>query len=164
MPRAFIIFMFSMSFAVGVSAKDIVVCPQPPSVFADTEVSTNVPFRVDFGRLDKVRFVLELSPSVSNDVEVLVGHDADTNGVLSVEESAYAFGCDCGQWFVREGEELRTDEGAADLPRTRHELSVRRKDIVPDWNLVKVIRRGASAADESVSVAVENRRFVISVR
>ena len=69
----------------------------PPCEFADTEVTTNIPIRVNLERLDKMRFVLELSPTATNDVEVLIGHDADANGVLSVEESRIVFGYDCGR-------------------------------------------------------------------
>ena len=75
----------------------------PLCEYADTEVSTNIPIRVNLERLDRMRFALELSPTATNDIEVLIGHDADTNGVLSVGESRIAFGYDCGQWFVREG-------------------------------------------------------------
>ena len=75
----------------------------PLCEYADTEVSTNIPIRVNLERLEWMRFALELSPTATNDIEVLIGHDADTNGVLSVGESCIAFGYDCGNWFVREG-------------------------------------------------------------
>ena len=135
----------------------------PSCEFADTEVSTNIPIRVNLERLDKMRFVLELSPTATNDVEVLIGHDADANGVLSVEESRIAFGYDCGQWFVREGEEVRAEECPTE-GRARRELAIRCKDFAPDWDLVKVVRRGLSASDESVSLVEERKRFVLFVR
>ena len=135
----------------------------PPPEFADTEVSTNIPIRVNLERLEWMRFALELSPTVTNDVEVLIGHDADTNGVLSVEESRIAFGYDCGQWFVREGAEVRTEECPTE-GRARRELVIRYKDFAPDWDLVKVVRRGLSASDESVSLVEERKRFVLFVR
>ena len=146
----------------------VTIGPLPPSEYADTEVSTNIPIRVNLERLDRMRFVLELSPSATNDIEVLIGHDADTNGVLSVGESCIAFGYDCGQWFERrmENVEWRIEnegEGAAN-GRVRRELAIRYKDFAPDWDLVKVVRRGLSASDESVSLVEERKRFVLFVR
>ena len=140
----------------------------PPSEYADTEVSTNIPMRVNLERLDWMRFALELSPTATNDIEVLIGHDADTNGVLSIEESRIAFGYDCGQWFERrmENVEWRIENGGEGVAngRVRRELAIRYKDFAPDWDLVKVVRRGLSASDESVSLVEERKRFVLFVR
>ena len=145
--------------------KTVTVEPLPPSEFADTEVSTNIPIHVNLERLDWMRFVLELSPTATNDIEVLIGHDADTNGVLSVGESCIAFGYDCGQWFVREGEEVRAETYiCSEQMYARRELAIRYKDFAPDWDLVKVVRRGLSASDESVSLVEERKRFVLFVR
>lgn len=140
----------------------------PPPEFADSEVSTNIPIHVNLERLDWMRFALELSPTATNDIEVLIGHDADTNGVLSVEESRIAFGYDCGQWFERrmENVEWRIEnegEGSAN-GRVRRELAIRYRDFAPDWGLVKVVRRGLSASDETVSLVEERKRFVLFVR
>ena len=145
--------------------KTVTVEPLPPSEFADTEVSTNIPIHVNLERLDWMRFVLELSPTATNDIEVLIGHDADTNGVLSVGESRMAFGYDCGNWFVREGEEVRAEAYiCSEQMYVRRELAIRCKDFAPDWDLVKVVRRGLSASDESVSLVEERKRFVLFVR
>jgi hypothetical protein len=143
----------------------VTIGPLPPSEYADTEVSTNIPIRVNLERLDRMRFALELSPTATNDVEVLIGHDADTNGVLSVGESCIAFGYDCGQWFVREGEEVRAEMYiCSEQMYVRRALAIRYKDFAPDWDLVKVVRRGLSASDESVSLVEERKRFVLFVR
>ena len=137
----------------------------PLCEYADTEVSTNIPIRVNLERLEWMRFALELSPTATNDVEVLIGHDADTNGVLSVEESRIAFGYDCGNWFVREGEEVRAEMYiCSEQMYVRRALAIRYKDFAPDWDLVKVVRRGLSASDESVSLVEERKRFVLFVR
>ena len=137
----------------------------PLCEYADTEVSTNIPIRVNLERLEWMRFALELSPTATNDIEVLIGHDADTNGVLSVGESCSAFGYDCGQWFVREGEEVRAEMYiCSEQMYVRRALAIRYKDFAPDWDLVKVVRRGLSASDESVSLVEERKRFVLFVR
>ena len=145
--------------------KTVTVEQLPPSEYADTEVSTNIPIRVKYERLDRMRFALELSPSATNNIEILIGHDADANGVLSVEESSIAFGYDCGQWFVREGEEVRSEMYVCSEQAYMHrELAISYKDFVPDWDLVKVIRRGLGASDESVSLVEEHKRFILFVR
>ena len=137
----------------------------PLCEYADTEVSTNIPIRVNLERLDRMRFALELSPTATNDIEVLIGHDADTNGVLSVEESRIAFGYDCGNWFVREGEEVRAETYiCSEQMYARRELAIRYKDFAPDWDLVKVVRRGLGASDESILLVEERKRFVLFVR
>ena len=143
----------------------VTIGPLPPSEYADTEVSTNIPIRVNLERLDRMRFALELSPSATNDIEVLIGHDADTNGVLSVGESRIAFGYDCGNWVVREGEEGRAETYiCSEQMYARRELAIRYKDFAPDWDLVKVVRRGLGASDESILLVEERKRFVLFVR
>ena len=153
---------------MAVFGKTVTVEQLPPSEYADTEVSTNFPIRVNLERLDWMRFALEFSSTATNDIEVLIGHDADTNGVLSIEESCMAFGYDCGQWFERrmENVEWRIENGGEGVAngRVRRELAIRYKDFAPDWDLVKVVRRGLSASDESVSLVEERKRFVLFVR
>lgn len=157
--------LLAMISFLPMAALAVTVEPLPPPEFADTEVSTNIPIRVDLERLDKMRFVLELSPTATNDVEVLVGTDADANGVLSVEESRIAFGYDCGQWFVREGEDVQAEESVcSEQMYARRELAIRYKCFAPDWDLVKVVRRGLSASEESVSLVEERKHFILFVR
>ncbi len=155
--------MMLLVFPLVAFGRTLSVPTLPPSEYADTEVSTNIPINVNLERLDWMRFALELSPTATNDIEVLIGYDADTNGVLSVEESRMAFGYDCGQWFVREGEEVRAEECPTE-GRARREFAIRYKNFAPDWDLVKVVRRGLSASDETVSLVEERKRFVLFVR
>ena len=152
-----------MVLPLAAFGRTLSVPPLPPSEFADTEVSTNIPIRVSLKRLEWLRFALELAPTATNDIEVLVGHDADADGNLSVEESDIAFGYDCGNWFVREGENLQVEDCPAG-GRAQRELSIHYKDFAPGWDLVKVVRRGLSAADESVSLVEERKHFMIFVR
>ena len=82
------------SFAVGVPEL-------PRSAYVDTEASTNFPIAVEDDGKHWMTFVVSLAESPSNNVEVAVGADADGNGVLGVDEADWAFGYDCGRWFVR---------------------------------------------------------------
>ena len=75
----------------------------PAWEFADTEVSTNVPFAFPQANVKHFFLSMELAGTPSNNVQVAFGRDANTNGVLEVEESGFAIGWDCGRWRVRGG-------------------------------------------------------------
>ena len=73
----------------------------PAWEFADTEVSTNVPFAFPQVNVKHFFLSMELAGTPSNNVQVAFGRDANTNGVLEVEEAGFAIGWDCGEWRVR---------------------------------------------------------------
>ena len=131
----------------------------PPCDYADTEVSTNFPVTIDRSMMSRFEFTLALDASPSNSVEVAIGTDADGDGNLSVEESAYAFGYDCGTWFCRDTvmnqiEALATVPVSAISPMNRIERSfaLNRHLVKSTWNIAKVTRRGTASIDESASV------------
>ena len=70
-------------------------CPPP-----DTEFETNLVADVwdSFDRIMSIR--LEFTASPSNNVQAAFGVDEDHDGVLSIEESEFTVGWDCGAWFV----------------------------------------------------------------
>lgn len=146
-----------------VGAVSLHVPQLPESAYADSEVSTHVPFSVDFERLDKLNVIFDLTATATNNFEVSLGLDADNDGRLTSEESQLSFGYDCGAWFSRKGSvtvcETMSVEG-----RFRREVVLRRIDIDPTWNLMRVVRRGVHVADETLSVQIENKRFVLIVR
>ena len=119
----------------------------PPSDYADTEVSTNVPFAVNANLADMMSIALAFDTTPSNSVEVAIGHDADCDGNLSPEESAVVFGYDCGTWFQRSAKRnllLPAEPGRLRLRKSRGE-------ICSDWNLAKVTRRGCGSTGGEVS-------------
>jgi len=132
--------------------------PLPPSEYADTEVSTNIPVVVNFDRMNRLELALSLVPSPSNCVEVAVGADANHDGRLSVEEAAYTFGCDCGRWFLRDaagdGLEAEAEVWAWDGTPCRVErvFVLKKRKLRTEWNLAKVTRRGSGDAGELVEV------------
>ena len=79
----------------------VTVEPLPQSEFADTEVSTNIAFAVERPAMTRIEFPVSLDATPTNNVEVAIGTDANGDGSLAVEESAYVFGYDCGTWFAR---------------------------------------------------------------
>ena len=81
-------------------ARTILVPTQPVSPYLDTEVSTN--FALHAGRTDTWVFDLriQIAGTPTNDLEVAFGVDANTNGVLEVEEIETVYGWRGGRYFV----------------------------------------------------------------
>ena len=136
----------------------------PMADFADTEVSTNVVIDVSAEAPRRLRFSLELEASPSNNGEVAVGCDVDGDGCLSLDESALTVGYDCGEWFVRSiAKNSVVSSAVADLGIFRRTYEIRSRNVDPNWNLVKVTRRGLGASNESVSVELVESGFAVKV-
>ena len=136
----------------------------PMADFADTEVSTNVVIDVSAEAPRRLRFSLELEASPSNNVEVAVGCDVDGDGCLSLDESALTVGYDCGEWFVRSlSKDSVASSVVADSGTFCRTCEIRSRNVDPNWNLVKVTRRGLAASNESVSVELVESGFAVRV-
>ena len=135
--------------AFGVSVETL-----PQSEYADTEVSTNIPFAVSFDTMSRVNFSISLEASPSNCVEVSIGEDANRDGNLSVEEAASTFGFDCGRWFKRDA--AKDEETDLPAPATRDASGtvaekafvLRRRMLDERWDMIKVTRRGVAEIGE----------------
>ncbi len=148
-----------MSFGVCVS--DLPICE-----YADTEVSTNIPFLVSFDDMSRVEISLSLVATPTNVVEVSIGTDANGDGELSFEETAWAFGYSCGTWFSFDAETEEIFAKAAsrsDGVRIERAFVLRKKNLDPTWNLVRVVRRGEVASSERVEVVGRKPGVVIVV-
>ncbi len=149
--RTFALVVFILPFFA--CAREVTVGQLPSPLYLDTEVSTNIAFQVEVGNFNRLEFTLGVEASASNSVEAAIGTDANSDGVLSLDEVDVAFGCDCGKWFERfsrqNGSEksLETVNGA-----TCRKFVVRRKDIDVNWNLISVKRRGIGVSNERVTV------------
>ena len=124
------------------------------SEYADTEVSTNIPFEVSFDAMNRMSFLVSLDATPSNCVEVSVGTDANADGNLSPEEAGYTFGYNCGHWFVRDANKDE-ERGMGDETTTgRREKSflLKRRNLSETWDMVNVTRRGNSTSNEICEV------------
>lgn len=138
------------------------VAQLPDSEFADTEVVTNLVLSQPCDDISGLQFTIDLQASPSNNVEVAVGHDADGDGHLSLDESDLAVGYDCGRWFVRSSaDDSATATDAADSGVFRRTYRIRARRVNPLWNLVKLTRRGIGASAESVSVEFVEHGFMV---
>ena len=157
-PLAMIPLLPMAAFAVTVE-------PLPQSEFADTEVSTNIAFAVERPAMTRIEFTVSLDATPTNNVEVAIGTDANGDGSLAVEESAYVFGYDCGTWFARSAglEGLGSLEGLGG-GRVEKTFVLKRRQLDTAWNLVKVTRRGCGAVCELVEANGRKPGFKLEVR
>ena len=153
----FAVFVAVSSFAVEVGAL-------PGAEVADTEVSTNVALAVGAAGNRRLVFSVELQASPSNNVEVAVGHDADGDGSLSLDESAFAVGYDCGEWFtLLAASDAVTCEPVSDSGTFHRVYSIRAVNVDPLWNLAKITRRGFGYAGETVVVELVSSGFMLKM-
>ena len=150
---------------VPVVVRGVTVESLPPSEYADTEVSTNISFSVSFDSMSRLEFALSLDASPTNSVEVSIGADADGDGCLSLDETDYTVGYRCGVWFQRDAiadTEVEIVGGGGQRWERLFVLKKRRLD--PDWNLIKVTRRGVAEIGEVVLVEGRQPGFGVMVR
>ncbi len=171
MKHLLIVLCLGLALAVHASAR-VVVPSLPEAVRPFAEVETNVVFSTGAPTDNKWMLTIERDAAVSNCVEVVFGRDANEDGVLGVEEGELCVGWDCGEWFWRdrrantacrvEGTAQRLDVTLY-LSRDREAKSLASSvfpSIVsptcfnPDWNLARVVSRGAEPVrvDSKVSI------------
>ena len=157
--------MLVIVFNVSISAFGVTVSALPQSEYADTEVSTNIAFAVERPAMTRIEFTVALDATPTNNVEVAIGTDANSDGNLAVEEAAYVFGYDCGTWFARSAglEGLGSLEGLGG-GRVEKTFVLKRRQLDTAWNLVKVTRRGCVSACELVEAKGRKPGFKLEVR
>ena len=113
--EAALVALFALAFLPPAAfAERLEVPPLPASPFADTEVSTNIPFAAVNGHVRFLELTFALDGCVSNCVQVAFGHDANGDGILGFAETDTLYGWRNGRYFaesVRDG--LRVEEPAA---------------------------------------------------
>ena len=163
--------MLVIVFIVSISAFGVTVSALPQSEYADTEVSTNIAFAVERPAMTRIEFTVALDATPTNNVEVAIGTDANSDGNVAVEEAAYVFGYDCGAWFARSAglEGLGSLECLGSLEglgggRVEKTFVLKRRQLDTAWSLVKVTRRGCGAVCELVEANGRKPGFKLEVR
>ena len=163
--------MLVIVFNVSISAFGVTVSALPQSEYADTEVSTNIAFAVERPAMTRIEFTVALDATPTNNVEVAIGTDTNSDGNLAVEEAAYVFGYDCGAWFARSAglEGLGSLECLGSLEglgggRVEKTFVLKRRQLDTAWNLVKVTRRGWGSTCELVEANGRKPGFKLEVR
>ena len=173
------------------------VAPLSAPEFADTEVSTNVCLVVtqELSAGDNRRFFdvsLSLVATLTNNVEIVFGVDADEDGVLGCRERDFVLGWDCGAWFLRDRRangETRFGEGTAvgtertltwrvkvdgaHLPRSFAATEGRATLVTgaataamfsPQWNMARIVARGGVVSNERISVKMSRNAMRVIIK
>lgn len=130
----------------------------PDGVMPNTEVTTNLLLHVKADRVREFGLTLDAGNCVSNEVLVAIGCDADGNGELSFEETAFVFGCDCGERYLVDYVSGAVDDTVGET------VVVGWRSFDPAWNMAKVVKRGAGTVGETIVETVLNKRFDITIR
>jgi len=159
--------------APAVAASRVSVDALPEPVRALAEVETNIVFSAGATCDNIWRLSIELHASVSNCVEVVFGRDANEDGVLEVEEGELCVGWNCGEWFWRdrranaacrvEGTSrrldmtvyLNRDRDAKSLSSSVFPSVVSSTCFNPDWDLARVVSRGAETVHVESKVSID---------
>lgn len=185
---------FLCASLVALTSSARIVVPLAPSVCPDTEVTEYRAFEQTQDNFVGFNVSLQFVGTVSNNVEVALGCDADGDGALSLDETDVIFGWDCGRYFVRNvsGDELFEEDadGDADSVRSlswrcevmRHRLKAfaatsesgacfeSQTESCPswlynaNWNLMRLTARGLGVRVGGFSVQVVNQGVVIFLR
>ena len=151
----------------------VVVSSLPEAVRPFAEVETNVVFSTGAAADNKWTLTIERDAAVSNSVEVVFGRDANEDGVLGVEEGELCVGWDCGEWFWRDRRAntacrvvgtiqrldmvlyLLRDRAAKSLASSVFPAVVSPTCFNPDWNLARVVSRGAETIRVESKVSID---------
>ena len=159
--------------AAASAASRLSVDALPGPVRPLAEAETNVVFSAG-ARGDNIwKLSIELESSVSNCVEVVFGTDANNDGVLGVGEGELCVGWDCGEWFWRDRRAsavcrvegttqrldmtlyLNRDREAKSLASSVFPPVVPYTFFNPDWNIARIVSRGAESLRLESKVTVD---------
>ena len=149
----------------------VVVSSLPEAVRPLAEVETNVVFSTGAPTDNKWTLTIERDAATSNSVEVVFGCDANEDGVLGIEEGELSIGWDCGEWFWRDrraNAACRVEGSAQRLDMTLYLRDREAKSLAssvfppvvsptcfnPDWNLARVVSRGAEIVRVESKVSI----------
>ncbi len=151
--------LFAACMARGAYAAKVHTLPSlPPSTAPHCEVSTNIPLCVNMDRLRIFSLRIAADNIASNELFVAVGCDGNEDGDLSLDEAVFGVSYDCG---TRQLVNYVTQEVTT---ITQDTIAIKRGDFNPNWNLVKIIKRGRGEIGETISTNEETLKFEIKLR
>ena len=171
--RRFTTALILLLSASALAAARVVVPSLPEAVRPLAEVETNVVFSTGAAADNKWTLTIERDAAMSNSVEVVFGRDANEDGVLGVEEGELCVGWDCGEWFWRDRRSntacrvvgttqrldmtlyLNRDREAKLLASSVFPSVVSPTCFNPDWNLARVVSRGAETVNVASKVSID---------
>ena len=163
---------FALFALSSIAGQRVVVSQLPTPMRALAEVETNVVFSTGTATDNKWTLTIERDAATSNSVEVVFGCDANEDGVLGIEEGELSIGWDCGEWFWRDRRSnaacrvegtaqrldmtlfLSRDRSAKSLASSVFPSVVSPTCFNPDWNLARVVSRGAEIVRVESKVSI----------
>ena len=161
--------LFALSSIAG---QRVVVSQLPEAARSLAEVETNVVFSTGAATDNKWTLTIERDAATSNSVEVVLGCDTNEDGVLGIEEGELSIGWDCGEWFWRDRRAnaacrvegtaqcldmtlyLNRNRAAKSLESSVFPPVVSPTCFNPDWNLARVVSRGAETIRVESKVSI----------
>ena len=191
--------MFALLFAgnllvFAAAAKTIAIPQLPASQFADTEISTNILVNTSQKYIKAIELKFTIKSHISNSFQVAFGHDANSDGVLSVRETGVVYGWGNNRLFAEDFSSGMRHEHFVDtdtFPKTctikirpKKDASIKRfsADIdgetvftalsseLPswlyrkEWSLMRVTRRGIGVPEKWLDCNVDYQNFCLSIR
>ena len=163
---------FALFALSSIAGQRVVVSQLPEAARPLAEVETNVVFSTGAATDNKWTLTIERDVATSNSVEVVFGYGANEDGVLGVEEGDLCVGWDCGEWFWRDRRSnaacrvegtsqrldmtlyLNRDRAAKALESSAFPPVVSSTCFNPDWNLARVVSRGAETVRVESKVSI----------
>ena len=128
--------------------------------YADTESTTNRTWVLNQPSLKQWSTSIALVGTPSNNLEFAIGHDANRDGHLSLDERGWWIAWDCGDWIAGGlGGSFTPVTGGPDtngVVWAHVEVDVRRHKANPPWmysdtwDLIQVTRRGVDDPQERI--------------
>ena len=163
---------FALFALSSIAGQRVVVSQLPEAARPLAEVETNVVFSTGAATDNKWTLTIERDAATSNSVEVVFGCDANEDGVLGIEEGELSIGWDCGEWFWRDrraNAACRVEGSAQRLDMTLYlrdrEAKSLASSVFPpvvsptcfntDWNLARVVSRGAETVHVESKVSID---------
>ena len=110
---------------LAVFAKAIVVPPLPVSQYVDAEVTTNIAFNTSRTDVKMFELNFQLECSSSNCIQVALGRDIDSDGILSFAETDVVYGWRNGRCFVEDVKgACRYEEKVSSLEKESQNFSI----------------------------------------
>ena len=167
-----VLLAFALFALSSIAGQRVVVSQLPTPMRPLAEVETNVVFSTGTAKDNKWTLTIERDAATSNSVEVVFGCDANEDGVLGVEEGDLCVGWDCGEWFWRDRRSnaacrvegtaqrldmtlyLNRDRSAKSLVSSVFPSVVSLTCFNPDWNLARVVSRGAETVRVKSKISI----------
>ena len=179
-----------ITFCGIVWSKELSLRTLPLSDYLDTEVSTNIVIGSAFQNFREINVGVFTNKGISNLVEISFGKDISLDGVLSSKEVGLIFkftdsyamcSYDDKNIFFEECQSHLTNavinatfltNGSLqdcslvlnDNEKIQTVQPPITKDIVSEWDLMRVVRRGANVSDEQVNIRIATDMTILLLK